>query len=362
MLSVRNLVKSFPDGPGPEGRAVDGLSLDVEAGHVLTLLGPSGCGKTTTLRCIAGLERPDTGRIEVAGEVLFSSEAGTAVPAHRRGLGMVFQSYGLWPHMTVFDTVAFPLKVGPRSRRPSRARLRERVEATLAVVRLDGLEGRSATELSGGQQQRLALARALVMEPPLLLMDEPLSNLDAGLREDMRLELKRLQRELGLTAVYVTHDQAEALALSTYVGVMRDGRLEQVARPRALYEHPGSRYVAEFLGAGNLLTGAVVRAAGAGVEVSTPQGAVAVAGEGAPGDEVLVAVRPEAVTLREGPAAEGEWSGIVRARAFRGDRMEHVVEVEGVDLKVRGSSQISIPPGTQVALVLDEGACSLIPG
>ncbi len=361
MLRVRDLIKSFPDGPGTEGRAVDGLSVDVEAGHVLTLLGPSGCGKTTTLRCIAGLERPDAGVVEVAGEVLFSSEEGTSVPAHRRGLGMVFQSYGLWPHMNVFDTVAFPLRVGPRGARPSRARTRELVERTLEVVRLGGLEGRSATELSGGQQQRLALARALVVEPPLLLMDEPLSNLDAGLREDMRLELKRLQRELGLTAVYVTHDQAEALALSTYVGVMRDGRLEQVARPRALYEHPGSRYVAEFLGAGNLLPGEVVRAAEGGVEVSTPQGAVTVAGDGATGDRVLVAVRPEAATLREGPAGAGEWAGVVRARAFRGDRMEHVVEVEGVDLKVRGSSQISIPPGTQVALVLDEDACSLIP-
>ena len=361
MLSVRDLVKSFPDGPGPHGRAVDGLSLDVEAGDVLTLLGPSGCGKTTTLRCIAGLERPDTGRIEVDGRVLHSSEQGTSVPAHRRGLGMVFQSYGLWPHMTVFDTVAFPLRVGRRAERPSRARTRELVERTLAVVRLDGLEGRSASELSGGQQQRLALARALVVEPPLLLMDEPLSNLDAGLREDMRLELKRLQRELGLTAVYVTHDQAEALALSTYVGVMRDGRLEQVARPRALYEHPGSRYVAEFLGAGNLLPGDVVRALDGDIEVSTHQGSLTVSGEGTPGERILVAVRPEAVTLREGPAGQGEWAGIVRARAFRGDRMEHVVEVAGVDLKVRGGSRISIPPGTQVALVLDEGACSVIP-
>ena len=360
MLSVRDLVKSFPDGPGPDGRAVDGLSLDVEAGQVLTLLGPSGCGKTTTLRCIAGLERPDAGQIEVAGRVLHSSADGISVPAHRRGLGMVFQSYGLWPHMNVFDTVAFPLRVGPRAERPSRARTRELVERTLAVVRLDGLESRSAVELSGGQQQRLAVARALVVEPPLLLMDEPLSNLDAGLREDMRLELKRLQRELGLTAVYVTHDQAEALALSTYVGVMRDGRLEQVARPRALYEHPGSRYVAEFLGAGNLLSGDVVRTSGGDIEVSTPQGPLTVPGEGKPGDRVLVAVRPEAVTLREGAAGEGEWAGIVRARAFRGDRMEHVVEVAGVDLKVRGSSRSRFP-GTEVALVLDEGACSLIP-
>ena len=361
MLSVRSLVKSFPNGPGPDGRVVDGLSLDVEAGQVFTLLGPSGCGKTTTLRCIAGLERPDAGEVEVAGRVLSSSANGTWVPAHRRGLGMVFQSYGLWPHMNVYDTVAFPLVVGPRSRRPSRAHTRERVERSLAMVRLAGLEDRPATELSGGQQQRLALARALVMEPPLLLMDEPLSNLDAGLREDMRLELKRLQRELGLTAVYVTHDQAEALALSKHVGVMRDGRIEQVGRPREIYERPGSRYVAEFLGAGNLLPGEIVAAADGRVDVSTPQGLVTVAGAGARGERVLVAVRPEAVTLREGPAAPGDWTGTVRARAFRGDRMEHVVEVEGRDLKVRGSARVSVPPGTAVALALDEGACSLIP-
>jgi iron(III) transport system ATP-binding protein len=359
MLTVSGLVKSFPGG-APD-RAVDDLSLHVEPGKLYTLLGPSGCGKTTTLRCIAGLERPDAGEISVGGRVLFSSRRGIEVAAHRRGLGMVFQSYGLWPHMTVFETVAFPLLVAPRSSRPGRRALRDRVERALATVQLAGLEDRPAPDLSGGQQQRLALARALVMEPPLLLMDEPLSNLDAVLREGMRIELKRLQRDIGVTAVYVTHDQAEALALSNVVAVMRDGRIEQEGRPREIYEQPGSRYVAEFLGAANLIHGEV-----SGGLVHTAQGDL-VPQPGWPSDQgtaVLVAVRPEALMLERGqaaPAAPGRWGGVVRARAFRGDTVEHVVEVAGADLRVSAPSSVSIAPGEQVVLLVDPAACSLVP-
>jgi iron(III) transport system ATP-binding protein len=195
MLTIRNLVKTYGAKRAEKRnrvRAVDDISFDVEEGELFTLLGPSGCGKTTTLRCIAGLETPDAGEISVAGRVLFSSERRVRVPANERGLGMVFQSYAIWPHMNVYDNVAFPLRVLPRGKRPSKAQLRERVERSLAVVRLDHLVDRQATDLSGGQQQRLALARALVLEPPLLLLDEPLSNLDAKLREEMRFELKRL--------------------------------------------------------------------------------------------------------------------------------------------------------------------------
>jgi iron(III) transport system ATP-binding protein len=359
MLTVDGLVKSFP-GAGPEPVVRD-LSLHVEPGKLYTLLGPSGCGKTTTLRCIAGLERPDAGQIAVAGRVLFSARGGVEVAAHRRGLGMVFQSYGLWPHMTVFETVAFPLLVGPRSSRPGRRALRERVERALATVQLAGLEDRRAPELSGGQQQRLALARALVMEPPLLLMDEPLSNLDAVLREGMRLELKRMQREIGVTAVYVTHDQAEALALSNVVAVMREGRIEQEGRPRDIYERPRSRYVAEFLGAANLIDGEV-----AGGVVHTAQGALA-PGPGWPsqaGAAVLVAVRPEALAIEEDAGragGPGRWRGVVRARAFHGDSVEHVVEVQGAELRVSAPSSVSVPPGQSVVLVVDSAACSLIP-
>src|SRR5215217_7568192 len=213
MLRIRNLVKTFAGARVEKHRrvqAVDDVSFEVEDGQLFTLLGPSGCGKTTTLRCIAGLEMPDRGEISIDDRVLFSSERRVRVPANERGLGMVFQSYAIWPHMNVFKNVAFPLQVLPRRQRPSRKELRERVERALKVVRLDHLARRQATDLSGGQQQRLALARALVL-------DEPLSNLDAKLREEMVFELKRLQRDLGVTAIYVTHDQAEALAMSNRI-------------------------------------------------------------------------------------------------------------------------------------------------
>src|SRR5215217_2583279 len=260
MLNVQNLVKTFSTSRAEKRQrvhAVDDVSLEVKDGELFTLLGPSGCGKTTTLRCIAGLEMPDAGEIAVGDRVLFSSARGVRVPANERGLGMVFQSYAIWPHMNVYKNVAFPLQVLPRRRRPAKQEVRERVERALAVVQLDHLAGRQATDLSGGQQQRLALARALVLEPPLLLLDEPLSNLDAKLREEMRFELKRLQRELGITGIYVTHDQVEALAMSSRVAVMRDGRIEQVDHPRAIYERPKSRFVADFIGTSNFIDGTV---------------------------------------------------------------------------------------------------------
>ena len=367
MLRVEGLVKSFPGANGGRATpAVDGVSLEVEPGLLYTLLGPSGCGKTTTLRCVAGLERPDEGEIVVGGRTLFSARLGIAVPPNDRGLGMVFQSYGLWPHMTVFDTVAFPLVVGPRGTRPGRAHVRERVERALAVVQLEGLEDRRATDLSGGQQQRLALARALVVEPPLLLMDEPLSNLDARLREDMRIELKRMQRELGVTALYVTHDQAEALALSNRVAVMREGRIEQVGKPRQIYERPETRFVAEFLGSANVIEGVVEQAADGGCSIATPQGTLTAGpSDGvAAGDAVAISIRAELVEIEvdgAGPAAPGRWRGVVRARAFRGDSIDHVVEVDGVELRVRCDSSQSIRPGTEVSLRLPREACCLIP-
>src|SRR5690349_4677815 len=260
----------------PEGGGIRGFSCEIAQGELFTLLGPSGCGKTTTLRSIAGLEMPDQGTITVAGRVLFSSETRTRVPANDRGLGMVFQSYAIWPHMNVFENVAFPLQVLPRAKRPGRAEVRRRVERVLAVVKLDHLASRDATALSGGQQQRLALARALVMEPALLQLDEPLSNLDAKLRDDMRFELKRLQRELGITCVYVTHDQVEALAMSNKVAVMRDGKIEQVGHPRAVYERPQSRFVADFIGTSNFLDGVVEAKEGSAYQVKTADGVLTI--------------------------------------------------------------------------------------
>jgi iron(III) transport system ATP-binding protein len=242
MLTVKGLCTEYAgDGKDRQSRvrAADDVTFDVPEGTFFTLLGPSGCGKTTTLRSIAGLERPVSGEIRIGEAVVFSGERRVFVPPNRRNIGMVFQSYAIWPHMNVFENAAFPLKVG--SARLSKAAIDERVNRVLAAVGLADFAGREATRLSGGQQQRLALARALVMEPKLLLLDEPLSNLDAKLRQRMRFELKRLQRELGVTTVYVTHDQNEALALSRQIAVMNAGRIVQVGTPREIYESPRPR-------------------------------------------------------------------------------------------------------------------------
>ena len=369
MLSIRNLVKTFPPGRGEKQDrvyAVNDISFEVEDGEMFTLLGPSGCGKTTTLRSVAGLETPDAGEIEVAGKTLYSSTRRIRVPANGRGLGMVFQSYAIWPHMDVFRNVAFPLEVLPRRRRPSRSTLRERVERVLAVVKLDHLANRQATDLSGGQQQRLALARALVMEPTLLLLDEPLSNLDAKLREEMRFELKRLQRELGITAVYVTHDQVEALAMSNRIAVMRDGKIEQVGRPRQVYESPSSRFVADFIGTSNFVEGVVEARTGDVYSVRTKEGELRArsTADFAPGAMVVVSARPEHVGLDPGSAngaGPNRWTGRVAARAFLGEVVDHVVAVGEREIRARCNSTLSIRPDTEVTLVFHEDTCTLIP-
>src|SRR5690349_13264819 len=226
MFSIDNLHKTFSASGSAAVNAVAGISLNADAGQLVTLLGPSGCGKTTTLRCLAGLERPERGRIVIDGQVVFDSEKRVFVPPSERALGMVFQSYAIWPHMTVFENVAFPLRVA-RDRKYSSAEIKQEVGRVLEMVQLGGYENRASTQLSGGQQQRLAFARGLVRQPKLLLLDEPLSNLDAKLREQMRVELKRLQRTLGITTVYVTHDQSEALALSDIIAVFNQGRIVQ---------------------------------------------------------------------------------------------------------------------------------------
>ena len=234
LLQFSNVVKRYGD-----IAAVDGISFTVDPGEFFTLLGPSGCGKTTTLRLLAGLEIPDAGEITLEGRCLAAPERGTLVPIDKRDMGMVFQSYAIWPHLTVFENVAFPLRV----RRQQKAEIKKRVTEALEVVGLGGLEQRGATELSGGQQQRVALARAIVYTPAMLLLDEPLSNLDVKLREQMRSELHALHRRLNLAVVYVTHDQAEALALSDRIAVVNQGRLEQVGTPAEVYERPRTRFV-----------------------------------------------------------------------------------------------------------------------
>jgi iron(III) transport system ATP-binding protein len=381
MLVIDHLVKSFPAEKQSRRRraageqaptkvlAVNDVSFEVKEGELFTLLGPSGCGKTTTLRAVAGLDAPDSGRIAVGDRVLFENDGtgrATTVPANQRGLGMVFQSYAIWPHMTVFDNVAFPLQVRSRATRPSNAEIRERVDRVLHTMELVHLADRQATKLSGGQQQRLALARALVIEPPLLLLDEPLSNLDAKLRESLRYELKRLQRELGITSIYVTHDQIEALALSSKIAVMSAGQVVQLGKPREIYENPNNKFVAEFIGTSNFLAGKVAERRGDQYEISTAGGALTLHSQAdlAPGNEVVVSIRPEALTLDTGLAATGQsnvWRGRVQTRAFLGDAVDHIVTVGEQELRARGNPSVSVEPGTDVQVHLDPSKLSLVP-
>src|SRR4051812_8261460 len=253
-LSVENLHKSFGSGRP----AVDDVSFTAAEGEIIVLLGPSGCGKTTTLRCVAGLEHPTSGVIRIGGEVVSDPQRGLLLPPEKRGMGMVFQSYAVWPHMTVFENIAFPLRV----RRAPAEQIRTRVTQVLETIGLSGLADRPATDLSGGQQQRVALGRALVSDPTLLLLDEPFSNLDARLREGMRVEMGELQRRLGLTTIFVTHDQTEAMMLSDRLFVMNAGRIEQTGTPRHVYEEPASRFVMDFLGRINYLPAQAARLPG----------------------------------------------------------------------------------------------------
>ncbi len=363
MIRVTKLAKGF-ETERARLTAVNGVDFEIPEGAIFTLLGPSGCGKTTTLRCVAGLEEPDEGEIVIADEVVFSSARRVFVPPHKRPIGMVFQSYAIWPHMTVFDNVAFPLVV---ERRP-RAEIRERVADVLEVVGLAGLESRLAPRLSGGQQQRVALARALVKRPRVLLLDEPLSNLDAKLREEMRLEIRQLQQRLRITTLYVTHDQAEALALSDVIGVMRAGRLVAVGRPEEIYSRPTERFVAEFVGLTNLLDGHVreVAAEALGV-VETRHGPIrcAVPARLAVGEAVSVSVRPERIRLhREPPPDPGNGNvlaGTVKLVAFMGECHDCQILVGPTTFRVRTDPFLSPRHGERVYLHLDAESCVAVP-
>jgi len=335
VLSVKSLSTEYPGERGQAIRAAQDVSFEVPDGKLFTLLGPSGCGKTTTLRSIAGLERPKSGEIAVRGRLVYSSAQGIFVAPNRRDFGMVFQSYAIWPHMNVFQNAAFPLEV--RGGKLSRKEIAAKVMGVLRAVALDDLADRAATKLSGGQQQRLALARALVMEPQLLLLDEPLSNLDAKLRERMRFELKRIQRELGLTTVYVTHDQTEALTLSDRIAVVDRGRILQVGPPAEIYLRPQSEFVARFVGSTNILYGKAVDAASQPVlrievGLERPLGCIAPAGIGSNGD-AAVSVRPEAIDIElsaEGKQPLGnlnELRGEIAATTFMGVNLRYDVRV-----------------------------------
>ncbi|HET9650677.1 MAG TPA: ABC transporter ATP-binding protein [Usitatibacter sp.] len=360
MLRVEGLCTEYPNEQGEIVRAAQDVTFNVPEGKLFSLLGPSGCGKTTTLRSIAGLERPRVGEIAVKERVVYSSSKGVFVTPNRRGFGMVFQSYAIWPHMSVYQNAAFPLEVGDR--KYSRQQARDKVMRVLTAVQLDHLAEREATKLSGGQQQRLALARALVMEPQLLLLDEPLSNLDAKLRERMRFELKRLQRELKITTIYVTHDQSEALALSHEIAVMNEGRIQQIGSPRDIYERPMSSFVADFVGSTNFLDGSVLGPDGADgrYRVRTEIGDLTVhANESlSPEDKVLLSVRPEDVELRESkPDGINVREARVDQKVFLGECVDFQVKLGERTLLSRRHPSLRTPIGHPIFVQLDPDKC-----
>ncbi|MSQ53533.1 MAG: ABC transporter ATP-binding protein [Betaproteobacteria bacterium] len=360
MIKVENLQVLYQTAEGPV-HAVRGISLEVETGQFYTLLGPSGCGKTTTLRCLAGLERPSGGEISIGGEPVYSAAKGVDIPVHKRDIGMVFQSYAIWPHLNVFENVAFPLR--EMKPRPSTDAIRNRVREALHLVKLDGLEDRPAPFLSGGQQQRLALARAMVREPKVLLLDEPLSNLDAKLREETRVELRELVKRLGITTVYVTHDQIEALTMSDVVAVMEKGLIAQESSPGDIYMNPVSRFVASFLGKSNFVDGEILAtadAAGLGTvrtACGTLQARLAAAGRA--GDKVTVAVRPEdgRVLLPDDARVANVVEGRVAAIVFMGEAMEVTVQLTSASLQLHLHPSTVLETGQPLRVYLDPQRC-----
>jgi len=364
MIEVQSLVKTFSDRHSERVRAVDRVSFKVEEGRFYTLLGPSGCGKTTTLRCIAGLEKPDSGEIEVSATKVYSSANGTFVPAYRRPIGMVFQSYAIWPHMTVFENVAFPLRVGKR--RLNNDEVRKKVCNALEQVELGDLGERMATQLSGGQQQRLALARALVREPQVLLLDEPLSNLDAKLRERMRVELRELQRRLRITTLYVTHDQIEALSMSNVIAVMSAGVIVQEGPPREIYMSPKTQFVAQFIGSTNQLTGRLKSINGEGVGlVSTDVGEITcgLMNDLSPGANVVVMVRPESIVLHRKKPSEtaNVVEGKVATVMFLGEYLDCAVELGKNLLQTHQPHSLQVRRGETMWVELPPAECMALP-
>ena len=357
LLTIADLSKAFGD-----TRVVTDLNLQVAEGEMLVLVGPSGCGKTTTLRCIAGLESPSAGRIVIGSRAVTAVDEGINVPPERREIGMVFQSYAVWPHMTVFNNVAYPLRATgvPRKEIP------ERVMRTLKLVQLDQLSGRYSSQISGGQQQRVALARSLVAEPKLLLFDEPLSNLDASLRVTMRVEIMELQKRLGFTAVYVTHDQIEAMAIADRIAVMDHGIIRQIGSPRDIYDRPANVFVAGFMGTTNLLEGTVSRVSGEEVIVRTANGIdVRVAGgDGAAvGRAVHVSIRPEAVkvtTHAPDGAPQNVWPGKVTLSTFLGDAIAYRLDVAGQKFEVNAPTTDAFNVGADVFVSVHPNRCIML--
>ncbi|MBM3536909.1 MAG: ABC transporter ATP-binding protein [Alphaproteobacteria bacterium] len=354
MIGIENLSKVFG-----ETHALDNVSLQAAKGEMLVLVGPSGCGKTTCLRCIAGLERPTSGRIRVGERMITAIEEGVFLPPEKREIGMVFQSYAVWPHMTVFENVAYPLRCqGARG-----DALKARVMEALKLVQLEALAERYSSQISGGQQQRVALARSLVSAPKLLLFDEPLSNLDANLRLQMRIEIKELQRKLGFTAVYVTHDQTEAMAIADRIAIMEKGVLRQVGTPRDIYERPANAFVASFMGTTNLLEGMLAAKDTAGAVVTTASGLevrVAVAVGAAAGDAVRVSIRPEALQICAAPGGVNAWPATLRLATYLGESILYRADMLGHGVELHARPSETYPAGSAVTLNADPADCILL--
>ncbi len=355
-IHVEGLVRDFGD-----QRALDHVGFTVADGELFTLLGPSGCGKSTTLMSLAGFQTPNEGRIAIGADTFFDAERRIDVPAEQRNLGIVFQSYAVWPHMTVFENLAFPLKV----RKVKRAALADRVREVLELVDMAPYEKRYPHQLSGGQQQRVALARALVYSPTVLLLDEPFSNLDAKLRERARTWVKDLQHRLGLTTIFVTHDQDEALSMSDRVVVMDRGVIQQVGTPEEVYRQPANRFVAEFVGRVNLIDGTVASVDGGSVVVevngSGQRLTLAAPDDTSLASNVTVAVRPEAVTLApaDGASTNGTntFDASVETVAFLGDHYEYELNAGTLALTVQSPQRV---PGERIRVHIPAEACALI--
>jgi iron(III) transport system ATP-binding protein len=357
-IRVRGVSKHYYS-EGKTIKALDGVDLTIPANQIFTLLGPSGCGKTTLLRCIVGLEMPDTGEISIGGDIVWSREKGICVPPEKRGLGMVFQTYAIWPHMNVFDNVAYPLQV----RGVPGDVVRQSVEKTLRFVRLEGFERRPATKLSGGQQQRVALARALVAEPKVILFDEPLSNLDAKLREETRKELRAFLAKLKITAVYVTHDRVEALALSDSIAIMRAGRIVEIGTPQKIYFDADHRFVADFIGRANLVKAVVRGEEGGHTLVDSPLGRIACQRRAIPaGSEATLCIRPEFIRIVSGeqPAGMNLVNGRIESLVFVGEVYEGEIRVADERLLARIDPDARLKEGDAVSFTLDPAHCLLV--
>ncbi len=357
-IRVKDLLHRYGTGSAAM-TSVDHVSFDVGDGEFYTLLGPSGCGKSTTLRCIAGLEDPSGGVIELDGAVVVSGRA--VVPPNKRDIGLVFQDYAVWPHMTVFENVAYPLRI---SRKVTRSEIRSRVQDALHLVGLEQFVERRATQLSGGQQQRLSLARALVRQPKVLLLDEPLSNLDAKLREQMRTELRSIQRRLKIATLFVTHDQVEALSMSNRIAVMRDGKIVQEGTPREVYLKPNCEFVARFVGSATFIRGTVAAYSSLENEatLTTSMGPLRARTLDAVKvhDTVEVVVRPEAVLLDDATTAVNCFEGEIALAHFVGDAVDYSVRVGDESIRVKGGGRTNLRRGTRVHITLPVSECTVL--